>query len=572
MIWKMEMVERLKKAINGEKTKIIEEYSVMTGKSEQTLWRIAKKNGYKSGRKKRSDKGILKSELTDQQIEFVASLIKESAREIKGVIMPVWVALEMAEDNGRIEKDQISVARMTAILRERGMSAAHFNIDAPHIQQRSLHPNHVHFFDPSICIQYYLKNGSFGYVDERNFYKNKPDNFKKIKQRLYRYVITDHFSGHIWFQYFYASGETQKSLFKFLLSAWEKKESEKLPFRGVPKILRMDSGSANISKAVLAFLERLNINVMPGKPHTPRSQGQVENAQNLVERGFESKLRFQPAHTVDELNIWALDFCIKYNGLHRHTRHKMTRTQCWLKIRNEQLLELPDREMLQYLFANPAESRPVAGDYSISFRSKKYDVRHIKGIIPKRSKVDVIFRPFDFPVIGVKFEDVEYQVQDIETLSLDEGGWRTNAAIIGEEYKSMPESKTEKQIKKLENLAWGDNEKPKKDDVAYQGTLTSFGNDAQKVTMNFMPRRGTAIEMNKSDVLDQRVPIMQLFSRLRNNSIKMDKVLNKQLRDKYGDSVSIIEVDQIIEEFTRLGTGQASDNRTAAVLSDVREG
>ncbi|MBF0647169.1 hypothetical protein IR030_16620, partial [Desulfuromonas acetoxidans] len=65
MEWKREMTARLKQAGHGERGKIIAEYQTLTGKSRDALYRVAKECGFESGRKKREDKGMLKSELSE---------------------------------------------------------------------------------------------------------------------------------------------------------------------------------------------------------------------------------------------------------------------------------------------------------------------------------------------------------------------------------------------------------------------------------------------------------------------------------------------------------------------------
>ncbi|NVD26271.1 hypothetical protein HTZ97_16775, partial [Desulfuromonas acetoxidans] len=188
------------------------------------------------GRKKREDKGMLKSELSEYQIHFVSSLMQSTARQgKKGVIMTVRRALEMAIDNHVIEAGQISESRLQAILKERGMNKAALDSDTPSIRMKSNHPNHCHIFDASICIQYYLKKGKgLAILDERDFREKKPKNFAKIKQRLIRMVLVDHCSGTIFVKYYVAAGESQSITFDFLSSAWHGLGHDQFPFRGVP--------------------------------------------------------------------------------------------------------------------------------------------------------------------------------------------------------------------------------------------------------------------------------------------------------------------------------------------------
>lgn len=544
-MWEIEFTEQLMAASNGECRRVLDKYMQMTGKSAPTLYRIASRHGYASGRKQRCDAGACN--VTDQQVAFVSALIQQSAREVKGPIQDVREALEMAEDNGIIDPGQISVSRMQGLLRARGMNAAALRTPDPHIRMRSLHPNHVHVWDASICIQYYLRKGKgLRIMDERDFYKNKPDNFGKIKQKLIRYVLADHFSHCIYLKYYLARGESQDIAYDFITSAWAGDKHPKFPFRGVPFYLLMDAGAANISKAMRAFLERLEIGLPKSMPHNPRRQGSAEVTQNIVESKFESRLRFCPAHTVEDLNAWALDWCVWFNATRKHSRHGKTRTECWLEAKEEQIRDLPEASYLQNLFAMPEVDRTVAGDYTISYDSRTYSVRHIEGVIPNLSKVKVIMRPHARPKIGVAFGDQEYLVEPIEMVA---GGFRADAAVIGGEYKRMPDSIVQTAKKTGDNLAFG--EERGKNSVPFEG-LKVFGHQADKVDRHYMPRKGTPVTIRNSthlaeSIRNKQIPVTTLFKKLISVQGMVAPDLNRAVRERYGKSISVTECDRLMD-------------------------
>ena len=540
MEWAREMAQRLSCAVNGEKDGIITEYQALTGKSPATLYRIAGEHGFRSGRKRRCDKG--RCGLNDQQIQFVSSLIQATAREVKGPILPVGEALEIAIDNGVIAPGQISEARMQAILRERDMNKSALKSETPCIRMRSLHPNHVHVFDASICIQYYLKNSKgIGFVDLRDFNEKKPKNFARLKDRLFRLILADHFSHCLYVKYYLARGENAKMTFDFLSSAWRGAHHEKLPFRGVPRFLLLDAGSANIAKGILTFLERLEIEIPKNMPHNPRRQGSAEVAQNIVECHFEAKLRLEPATTVEELNAWAVDWMVHFNGAKRHRRHGMARTACWLKfIRQNQLRDLPSDEILRDLYAEPEVTRTVRTDNTIAFRSQEYRLKHIPGIGPRKT-VRMVLRPYHWPEVAVVFNEVEYLVRPVETL---DSGFAADAAVIGQEFKAQPETATQKAVKINDNLAFGDEKK--KDAVPFGGTLQVMGHQAEKIGAVPMPRRGTPIEIGR-DLAAQEIPIMALFKKLIAAGVEMTPALNAELREEFGSSVPAGRADQVVQ-------------------------
>lgn len=539
MEWAREMAARLQTAVNGEKDRVIAEYQALTGKSPATLYRIAAKHGFDSGRAPRKDKGELKSGLTDEQLQFVSALIQETAREVKGCILPVSEALQIAIDNGVIAPGQISEARLQAILREREMNAGALDAVDPSIRMASLHPNHVHIFDASICIQYYLKGGKgLRIIDERDFREKKPANFDKIRQRLFRMILTDHTSHFIYPKYYVAAGENQQTTFDFLTSAWRGGHHEKLPFRGVPKYLLMDAGSANIAKGILALLERLEIEIPKNMPHNPRRQGSAECAQEIVESHFEARLRLEPATTIEELNAWAIDWAVWWNNTRVHRRHKMTRTACWLTIRQEQLVDLPCDEILRDLYAEPEVERTVRQDNTITFRAQEYRLKHIAGIRPGK-KVRVVLRPYHWPEVAVIFNETEYLVAPIGKLAY---GFSADAARIGEEYKAQPDTTVQKVRKVNENLAFG--EERTKDARPFGGTLQVFGHHADKVAAVPMPRRGSPMEISRP-AGPVMLPIMELFKRLRTAGV-MTGELNRQLRAEFGESIEVKTMEAVV--------------------------
>jgi hypothetical protein len=116
-MWQEDLAAELKSSKPRERKGIILKYRDLAGLSEQGLYRVAAEYGFDSGRKRRADRGVLKTGLTDQQIELVAALIYETGRENKGPIMPVERAIQIAEMNGYLEPGQVTPGTMNRILR-----------------------------------------------------------------------------------------------------------------------------------------------------------------------------------------------------------------------------------------------------------------------------------------------------------------------------------------------------------------------------------------------------------------------------------------------------------------------
>lgn len=544
-MWQEDLARELTAAQHRERKTILEQYRNMTGHSNQHLYRIAAEHGYDSGKKTRSDKGELGCLLTDEQIEYIASLMYVTGRENKGPIMPVERAMQIAAQNGIIEPFQVTPSTMNRILRERLISKRHQKASTPYTEMRSLHPNHTHLFDSSVCIQYYLKNGKLGMMDERDFYKNKPDNFKKIKERLLRYVLVDHFSGAYYFRYYNTTGETQANLFDFLTEAWAQKKNDKFPFRGVPFNMLMDTGAANTSRAIITFLDALDVNVPKGLPYNPRRQGAVEVTHDIIEEWFESGLRLQPATSVEEMNAWAFDFMIWHQAAKEHTRHGMTRTGCWMLVNTAsgELRELPEMDMLRDVFAYPDETRQVSGKYTISFKGGEYQLKHIPDLF-SGAEVKVIKKPLKWPRIDVAYREALYECTPIEILPAHMGAFSANAAIIGRDYRAQPETATQQAIKRFDNMAYG--EEKKKDAVPFRG-LHVYGGLADTVDISYITKKGTLMEIERPNG-ETRISFTEFLKQLRGRVGTITKEQNQMLRAELGESVEVSRAEEIIRE------------------------
>lgn len=558
MDWQREMVDELNKAKPCDRSKILQRIASLHGYTIRHLRRIAREKGFNNGGNKRSDKG--KSVLTDDQIEFVAGVINATRRENKGAMMPVENALEFAIDNGIISRGQITVRRMQQILKERQINQECQNAPTPHTNMRSLHPNHVHQVDASVCIQYYLQDGGVRIMREDEFYKNKFENFKKVKEPLLRYILVDHFSAFYFVKYYVAAGETIENLFDFLYCAWQAKEDQRMPFRGAPQLMLMDGGSHSKARGLgKGFWDGLSIEIIQGMPGNSRRQGSVEIHHNIWEQWFETRLKLDSASTVEDLNRKAFGFCLWYNATKTHSRTNMTRLSCWQMIKPEQLREIPSREELQDLMNKPEETRTV-NNSRISFQGKEFSLRGLN--IPQGVKVTVIKNIWKWKegVIRISYENNTYELTAIDRLPAELGGFSADAAIIGQEYKAQPETKTQKAVKRMNEIAHGSSQ-PDKKSTPFMG-LNAFEGFADKVgNLATLPKRGTPIELCHPQEPVQ-LPITQLFKRLKGY---MNVDLNQRLRAALGETVSSTLIDELVTQIIETGTFDLNKGECQAV-------
>lgn len=558
-MWQREMVFELKEARPGDRRAIVDRYRSQYGYSYEHMMRIARQNGFSSGRKERSDKGA--SCVTADQLDTVGSVLRVTRRENKGVICPVENALVFCEDNGLIAPGQVSVTTLQRKLRERQMSAKHQNSPTPHTEMRSLHPNHVHCVDVSTCIQYYLDQGGMSVIREDEFYKNKLENFKKIKTPLQRYILTDHFSGFFFVKYYLADGETAENLFDFVCSAWEPKEDNRFPFRGAPLLMLMDGGSRAKAKALgLSFWDGIGVDILQGLTGNSRRQGSVEVTHCIWEEWFETRLRIDPATSLEDLNRKAFGFCLWYNATKKHTRHGFTRLSMWLNIKGEQLRELPERAELQDLLNKPEEPRTVVNN-RIPFQGREFSVRGFG--IPAGAKVTVIKNLYKWRdgIVIVCYENNRFEARAIEKLPSEMGGFSANAAVIGQEYKAQGETATQKANKRMDELAYGSSEPNRKKETPFYG-LNAFEGFVDKVdNLATMPKRGTPIEIARP-AQPTEYPIMELFKRLREAGITITMEINRDLRAEYRGTVTAADIEAVIARLT--GRETSEQQRLAA--------
>ena len=149
-----------------------------------------------------------------------------------------------------------------------------------------------------------------------------------------------------------------------------------------------------------------------------------------------------------------------------HRRHKQPRYDVWLKIYTPEyrhrLRQLPDEQICRFLLSRTDETRKVKGDLTITYRhpitkcQMTYDLSELAHV-GNGDKVEVspiIVGNSPDLLVGIKdnLGDVFYhQVQPVE---FDEAGFRRDAPVIGDEYKSKADNATQVAAKEADKLAF----------------------------------------------------------------------------------------------------------------------
>lgn len=548
---------RLEEAGRGERGKIIDEMAEILGWSNDKVYRELKKKGWESGRKKRCDSGT--TVVDDETLTTIAGMLKVGVRKNGKITAEVPTVRSVLADNG--VTINVSNNRLTELLRDKGLDIKTQKKPTTFVRMRSLYPNHVHQCDPSVCLMYYLPNGGQKIIRDDEAYKNKPFLKDKEHLKLWRYVLTDHYSSSICVKYYQTAGESKEVVWDFLLYCWSKKNDPHYQFHGVPELLVWDKGSANTAKAVAYALKGLRVEHYAHKAGNPRAKGQVERSNDLVEKAFESRLKYEPVKNVEELNAFAEKWCAAYNaGLLKEYnsnlgRAKKTRLELWNGIPFDKLRELP--ECSRELLTEEPVLRRVGGDLKITFvhprlkESRPYFVGGLPGVRPG---IDVEVQPMIMDETGVvrvsyKYQDEEFS-DEVEPIEIDEAGFHMDSAVWGEGFKTNKETNVEKAGKILDE-AIGEEKIPFANFNDGQG-IKSLSNMSKGLTNNFpIPRTGQVINVN--EVPELTMSVIEASQRLKARMGFWEKRFLTLLKENFPNGVRESELDRLEDVLTTGG-------------------
>lgn len=589
------ILDHVQKSLRGlpakEAAPVIKALAVHYGVSTATIHRYAAQRGIRF-RKERATKGT--SRATKEILMDGSALLLSSRRQSNSIPLPACDAKRILEDSG-IETGGVSTSWYLSRLRQERISARDLLRPSPHQTLLSDHPNHVWQFDVTNCLQYFLepKKGLGERDTEMTMYKNKVvRTAKTIKKELLRYAVVDHCSGAFFFQYFYASGERAADGSAFLFTAmrpkdelirrtWNGQSAAKLGkyrFHGVPFMLIADRGSIMTAKANQALFDALRIDLKLHMPGNPRAKGAIEGLMHYINR-FEGRLKFQRPADLDELNRWALDWCIWTNAVPK-MRNVAPRSVLWSFITAEQLRLCPDADLYRLLIKEPAITRTASGARIIDLDNRHYQIPDPQAA---GQKVSVVRHPYEYPNIEVHFNGFVWLCQPIPE---DEYG-RPACGVSFGEYKGTEHTATQRAKTEMEKraeawgLKWkgtGDKRMAQAPPVGFESPLRVMGHQADKVgNVEFIERKGTPLEIkeakmpeNKTLSMDaatvsrgvaaRRISFVAFLKQLRAEIGVIAPAMNRDLRERYETGIGIEEVEEVIRSL-REGTWPADARR-----------
>lgn len=456
-------------AVGGERGRIVARAAETLGKSAKTVYALLRRHaGWCSGRKARADSGVT---CVDRELALtVGGLVHVGRRQNGKKTTSIKAARELLQANGLGVPDEStgeivmpSVATLSRAMRAQGCHPDQLRRAAPASDLRSLHPNHTWELDASVCVLYRMKGSrAVRLLNERDYNEHKPGKLLEVAgQRIIRYVVADHYSGALYVRYEQARGEDALGVIKTLIAAMEDR-GPRDPLHGVPFQLFTDPGSGNRSGLLLQFLERLDIRPLHHAAGNARATGAVEVAQNIVETGFESRLRFMTVPSLEELQARADAWRRHFNATAIHRRTRKTRNAVWGSIRSEQL-RVATRPVMEAIAAWQDKRCKVDAHFRISVDTRacgvhEYDLRELgyHGLCVGDSVV-VRLNPFLAPVIRVicRKADGTELVFEVSPVARDAAGFDITAPVIGEDYRSAPRTVQQQALDDVLATAYG---------------------------------------------------------------------------------------------------------------------
>lgn len=534
---------------HGGKTSFLKAEAAKLNMSVARLYKELEQVMIKPERKKRSDAG--KTALSLEDAQMISACILQAMRANNKKLGTVEETVKFLIANKEIDPTRVdkstgevitlSVSTITRALKQYRLHPEQLLRPEPVTHLRSLHPNHLWQIDASLCVLFYLpsekkKNElALQIMREQEFYKNKPQNIAKIvKDRVWRYVVTDHTSGCI-FVWYVMGGENSENLCEAFIQAIQpKKDRLKFPFCGVPKMVMLDPGSANTGFGFKNLCQQLGVEIIINKVGNPRAKGQVEQANNQIERDFEGKLAFIRVNSLSQLQAAANEWMMLFNHVSTHSRHGMTRFQAWQKIQADELRIPPPADYCRELVLSRPVERVVANDLTISFEGRTFDVSAVP-FIQNQDKITVAknpWKPFSAQVQRFDEHGKAYWLEVPEQI-VDEFGFAVNAAIVGQEYKTHADTQAQTNAKELEKLAMQADtleqaeQSRKAKALPFGGRIDPFAHQEQVLAadkVRYMPKRGVQMDYNTMDV---QAAVL--------NKVELAKLLKPRVEEAGGD-------------------------------------
>jgi hypothetical protein len=554
-------------APHGQRTAIYQAGAMELGVSVQTLQRKLKEVSVGKPRKRRSDAGH--SALPLAEARMISAVLLESIRANNKQLSTIERAVERLRSNhlilaGRVDEATgefrpLSYGAIARALRTYKLHPEQLLHDAPAVSLASKHPNHVWQVDASISTQFYLADDGPREMSKAEFYDGKPGNLKRIeRQRLWRYVVTDHTSGTLYVEYVLGA-ESAMNLCNVLINAMQKRHAAD-PFHGVPWMVMTDPGAAMTSGIFRNLCRAMSIELVINQVGNARAKGQVEQAHNIVEREFESALKFQAATSLEQINGWAGQWMRYFNATSIHTRTRRSRYAVWQLIKPEELRLAPSVEVCRELAVSTPEQRKVSNLLRVSFRGHAFDVSSVPDVMvgDKLLITRNCWRDEDSAVVVMTGADGHEVYHVIERIGLDDFGFAQTSATIGEQFKRHAQTPAQTSRTLLEQIATGTNNEAdaaaarKAKVLPFGGLIDPHKHVTDTTLPAYLPRRGTSLNVNVPTVEHALLSHVEAAKVLRPRMAdRWSPETFSWLQQQYPEGIALEQLDAIEAELKR---------------------
>lgn len=564
--------QQIAQAGRGAKAELVSRAAELLGCSVPTVYRKLGAAGLAAGRSRRQDAGSSGMQL--EELRLVSGLLFTSRRQNDKQLLTIEDASEILLASGAIST-RLSPQRISVLLRQHHLHPDQLAQPKPATEMRSLHPNHVWGIDSSTCVLYYVRAGHLAAMDAETYYKNKPANVARVLNDLCtRYVVADHYSGALKLRY-YLGGETAENLVDFWLHCVTQQPG--VPMHGVPLLLVLDRGPGNTSHLFGNLARRMQCELIFTGVGNPRAKGFVEKPQDIVERHFEGRFRFLQADdlTLDRINDMAAEWAAAHCSTRKHSRTGEPRYSTWMRITPEQLRVPASLELLRDLATHEPESRGVSNLMSISFVVKgwgklHYDVSTVPGAVVG-GKVWVAVNVYRAPAVDVRTVDAdtgEEVWQTVAPIERNEAGFRADAPVIGQEYRTAAYTPVDRERNRITQDAYRlpgaglptleEAAKARKAHAqAYAEQVDAMADVRATVVPSYLPRRGTELATPAVRTLvPTLLPVVEACKRLK---VLMGEAYTPQVYSFLADKFAAGVPEQLLAEIAAQFTGGAAE-------------
>ncbi len=554
---------------HGNKEAVYAAACAELGCSRPTLMRQLKQVAPRTERKRRSDAGDVA--LQREEAVLISAVLMESHRRNNKRLMSITQAVNTLRDNGMVRAEftdldgvirPLSDSAIARALRAFALHPSQLMQPSPAVELRSLHPNHVWQLDASLCVLYYLntqdpRQAGLQVMDRAKFYKNKPRNLKRIEHdRVWSYEITDHNSDTIFPLYVFGA-ESAMNAAEAFIEAIQPRERE--PVHGVPFVLMTDPGVAGGLFSNL--MRRLQVRWIAHKAGNARATGSVEKARDILERSFESGLKFRAVHSIEELNGLARQWYRWFSATQLHSRHGKTRWAQWQTITEEQLRLAPPRELCRELLTHAPERRKVSDFLTVEFMGHgDFDVSGVPNVMVGEW-LQVTYNPYDLVdgklgsamIVDADDEGHERLTRCPRKVRGDDG-YAADSNVIGEDWRPAPRTVADRNRDEVARVAMDAYtlaeaaQKRKAKALPFGGRLDPYKRIEAPAAAAWLPRPGK--ELVPTTVVpapvERRLTHFEAAGELVRRGVAMNPERNAQVASWYPDGVPETEIDDLV--------------------------